>query len=298
MWPTPKQASDWLTTDPIPPKSMMPIRPWPTQTQPEAPNNTLRSPDDTWILPSRAWPPVGVWITQATFIDKINRGSDDGEVLFSVGMKQMLPIRTSLSWASLHSFESSIMNLTDTPMPPPSNRGPEITTASLFLLALVKHAMEWHGVFRISLARFPLWLEVGIILALLAWCIARYWHQLFPRSFVVNVGRFNLKPEDPASLCGRSEFIRDIFNKCTMSRLTFLVGDSGAGKSALLLAGLIPELRKNGFLPIYVRDWGRDWERGPALSLLNGTRLALSEAGVDIPDDFLSGNSLLTTLRE
>lgn len=59
----------------------------------------------------------------------------------------------------------------------------------------------------------------------------------------------------------------------------FLEGDSGAGKSALLQAGLVPSLKNSPeLLPIYVESLaGADWERDPRRFLAAGLWTALDE---------------------
>ena len=80
-----------------------------------------------------------------------------------------------------------------------------------------------------------------------------------------------MKADNPSHLKGREEDVDRLYSLCRGSRQVNLVGESGAGKSALLRSGLVPATNARGeFLPIYLDAWGHDWEAGP--------RNALSEA--------------------
>ncbi len=52
---------------------------------------------------------------------------------------------------------------------------------------------------------------------------------------------------------GRDVEIRELFNLVETNRLTIVFGKSGIGKTSLINAGLIPELQKNYFFPVYIR---------------------------------------------
>ncbi len=52
---------------------------------------------------------------------------------------------------------------------------------------------------------------------------------------------------------GRDTEIRDLYSLVEGNRLTIVFGKSGIGKTSLIKAGLIPELQKNYFFPIYLR---------------------------------------------
>ncbi|SDH74676.1 ATP-binding protein [Roseospirillum parvum] len=69
-----------------------------------------------------------------------------------------------------------------------------------------------------------------------------------------------------AHLTGRDDDIESLIHSCRTHPLVFLVGASGAGKSALLQAGLLQDLRADaGLLPIYVETLldGPSWEEAP-----------------------------------
>ncbi len=52
---------------------------------------------------------------------------------------------------------------------------------------------------------------------------------------------------------GREQESHDLFSCVKRERLTVLFGKSGLGKTSLLQAGLFPQLRAAGYLPVYVR---------------------------------------------
>ncbi|MDW3221812.1 MAG: hypothetical protein R8G34_02815 [Paracoccaceae bacterium] len=61
------------------------------------------------------------------------------------------------------------------------------------------------------------------------------------------------KEKDSAKFAGREQEITDIVEQITRARTTILYGKSGLGKTSLLQAGVLPEMRKRRFTPIYVR---------------------------------------------
>ena len=52
---------------------------------------------------------------------------------------------------------------------------------------------------------------------------------------------------------GREDEIHELFEEVSQNRFTLVFGKSGLGKTSLLQAGLIPNLKKNFFLPILLR---------------------------------------------
>jgi hypothetical protein len=58
---------------------------------------------------------------------------------------------------------------------------------------------------------------------------------------------------DRECFCGRTEEIQNLTAKAVLYRLVLLFGDTGAGKSSLLNAGLWPALRQEGFQPERLR---------------------------------------------
>src|SRR5438067_9569111 len=51
----------------------------------------------------------------------------------------------------------------------------------------------------------------------------------------------------------RKQQVRKLLRYITMYRAVLFYGDSGAGKSSLINAGLIPEILKEGFIPDRIR---------------------------------------------
>ncbi len=54
--------------------------------------------------------------------------------------------------------------------------------------------------------------------------------------------------EDAADFFGRDQLVHELHQLVTEQRFTAVVGPSGSGKSSLVLAGLVPELKRGGFL--------------------------------------------------
>ena len=99
------------------------------------------------------------------------------------------------------------------------------------------------------------------------------------RSRLVDADALRLDPDNPEHLAGRADDIERLVTVVRENKLSFLVGESGAGKSALVRSGLCPELaKKQELLPIYLDTWGKDWEAGPRRSLCDVVYKALSDA--------------------
>ena len=139
-----------------------------------------------------------------------------------------------------------------------------------------------------AVGNWAFWLGAGILCLLGS--------RLFVRSRIKPSAL--LKPEamrlfaaNPHHLIGRQDEIAQLERLCLDHTLIFLTGESGAGKTALVQAGLAPVLRANRrFLPLYVQVWGQDWEEGPrvatAQALWNGlTAEQREDAGLEkFPD--------------
>src|SRR5579871_6090960 len=111
------------------------------------------------------------------------------------------------------------------------------------------------------------WVAVGVLVlaALIAWVAA-----LGGRSVLQRPDRFILSADDPRCLAGREQDVKDLAAECERNPLVFLIGESGAGKSALLQAGLLPFWRAKSeatktvhrLLPVRIDASGVPWEAG------------------------------------
>ena len=109
--------------------------------------------------------------------------------------------------------------------------------------------------------------------------IKRLFKKLTERSSLRRPEALWLRADRPDHLIGREGDVERLTKLCKDFRLIFLVGESGAGKSALLQSGLVPswaESKSSSFLPIYLDVWGEDWEQGPRQSLCDCVWKALS----------------------
>jgi len=113
-------------------------------------------------------------------------------------------------------------------------------------------------------------------LGLVAWILARSFLRFARASRVERPEAFTLRPTTPESLIGRESDLQRLSECVRQYRLVLLDGESGCGKSALVSAGLIPTLKANSsLLPVLIREWGDDWERGPIVAALGALYEAL-----------------------
>jgi hypothetical protein len=139
------------------------------------------------------------------------------------------------------------------------------------------------------------WVIAGLLLSL---GIFGLMHGLARRSRLLRPEALRLDSHKVEHLKGREEDIDRLLMLCREYLLVHLVGESGAGKSALLQAGLCPKLRQDsaGLLPIYIEVWGQDWEAGPHSALTEAfwqvlsepDRQALNLKALDHPDDLFA----------
>src|ERR1700730_403126 len=67
------------------------------------------------------------------------------------------------------------------------------------------------------------------------------------------LGLASFTEETRAYFFGREEEVAELGRRVQRKLLTILFGQSGLGKTSILRAGLVPQLRPAGFCPIYVR---------------------------------------------
>ncbi len=105
-------------------------------------------------------------------------------------------------------------------------------------------------------------------------------------------GPWTLEKERSRQLIGREDDIDELVYLIRERNLTVLSGDSGVGKSSLLIAGLIPALQEDGYKTFVCRDWKdqrSDVERARGLDGLSHFLTGkfaddLERLGIDVPD--------------
>src|SRR4029453_8983608 len=148
--------------------------------------------------------------------------------------------------------------------------------------SLIGLASTWFGTIQTFLSK-----QAGIepatarVIALVALAIGAAllvaYFRLRRRSRLLIPDALNIETRNPAHLHGRADELQRLQDACRRHRLVFLVGESGAGKTALLTAGLVKN-PPHGFCPIYVDSWGDDWERGPFRALQTALNDTLTPA--------------------
>ena len=127
------------------------------------------------------------------------------------------------------------------------------------------------------LAELPLIVCLLVAVILLIVGVFTIREGLARRSRLLRPEALLLKVDNPAHLKGREEDIDRLYTLCDEYQQVFLVGESGAGKSALIQSGLCPALKADKRLfPIYLNVWGQDWQEGPRTALTHGLWEALS----------------------
>jgi uncharacterized membrane-anchored protein YjiN (DUF445 family) len=135
----------------------------------------------------------------------------------------------------------------------------------------------------------PEWtVRVGAILITIAfaWTLLNSYRRFATASRLQRPDYFTLRPTDPASLFGRTSDLDKLLSAVQRNLLVILDGDSGCGKSALILSGLVPRLKSQpgDLLPVVVREWGDDWVRGPLASALQSLYNSLSATELESLD--------------
>jgi WD40 repeat protein len=120
--------------------------------------------------------------------------------------------------------------------------------------------------------------QLALWLLLLVFGLWMLWPLLTGRSRLLRPETLRLDPYNRQHLKGREDDIDRLSGLCREFPQVHMVGESGAGKSALVLAGLCPELTAhNELLPLYLDTWGEDWEAGPRTALAGILWKSLSE---------------------
>jgi nucleoside phosphorylase len=121
------------------------------------------------------------------------------------------------------------------------------------------------------------WILLSVFLLAGAWLLYVGTRR---RSRLLRPEALALRADDPSHLRDREVDLEKLARLCQDRSLIFLVGESGAGKSALLRAGLCrPGVLAPAIVPVLVDVWGDDWINGPGRSLSEALRTtpALSE---------------------
>jgi formylglycine-generating enzyme required for sulfatase activity len=86
----------------------------------------------------------------------------------------------------------------------------------------------------------------------------------YRQSRLLRPDALRLDPNDPRHFRGRKDDISRLIHCCRNYPLTFLVGHSGVGKSALVRLGLCTSWPADAALtPLLIDQWGSDWAAGP-----------------------------------
>src|SRR5262249_53659922 len=121
-------------------------------------------------------------------------------------------------------------------------------------------------------ARWP------IMAAFLLLCLVGLVQAYSKRSRLLKPERFSLDPANPAHLKGREQDVEEILQTCFNTPAVELTGESGSGKTALVRAGLLPALQRDGRLqPFYLDSYGQEWDTGPLEGLAATVQVALDK---------------------
>jgi WD40 repeat protein len=92
-------------------------------------------------------------------------------------------------------------------------------------------------------------------------------------------------PEDAEIFKGRDREIKVVLNNVLATRVTALYAPSGAGKTSLINAGLVPRLKEEGFVPITVRPRPASRPDNPLAAIQDQIRqlIGSGDADADLP---------------
>jgi hypothetical protein len=93
------------------------------------------------------------------------------------------------------------------------------------------------------------------------------------------LGLVSFTEETRAFFFGRDQEVAELARRVQRKLLTVLFGKSGLGKTSILRAGLVPELREHGYCPVYVRIAYEPDTPEPAEQIKDAIRRAASASG-------------------
>jgi hypothetical protein len=127
-------------------------------------------------------------------------------------------------------------------------------------------------------AGFPRALEWTILATVCVVGVAVFFLGRVRESRLAPGANLRLDRDNPDHLLGRADDVENLRVLCREWPQVHLVGEAGAGKTALLRAGLMPLLKAGGqAVPIYVNAYGQDWVKGPRSALAEALWDALTE---------------------
>jgi energy-coupling factor transporter ATP-binding protein EcfA2 len=113
------------------------------------------------------------------------------------------------------------------------------------------------------------------------------WASRSRRSRLLRPDRFVISADDPEHLVGRDEEVKELAKACEQNALVFLQGESGAGKSALVLGGLLPHYQATRagtdaprLLPIRIDASPLSWDNDLRVELARALRDVSAEEQV------------------
>ena len=143
------------------------------------------------------------------------------------------------------------------------------------LIATVREFLDAAGDASNAFRSAGLWTGVAVGVALI---FVGLYVRFRKASRLLKIDALRIDSDNPKHLIGRGEKIDQLEHLCRDSYLVHLVGESGAGKSALVRSGFVPKLREDeSLLPVYMDTWGQDWEHGPRTALMAALWTTLTE---------------------
>jgi len=120
------------------------------------------------------------------------------------------------------------------------------------------------------------WLAAALLAALAVLALVS---ALGRRSTLLRPERFVISADDPEHLVGRDDEVKALAKACEQNALVFLQGESGAGKSALVQGGLLPQYQATRagneaaqLLPIRIDASPLAWDNGLRIELARAIR--------------------------